>query len=184
VEIRKTELPGVLLLIPKVHGDERGRFFESYRADVMAAQGVPPFVQDNQSLSRRGTVRGLHYQLERPQGKLIRVLRGAIFDVAIDIRVGSPTFGRWAGEVLSAENNLQLWVPAGFAHGFQVLEDQTEVFYKCTDYYSGPADQRGIVWNDPDIGIEWPLGEAILSDKDRVALPLRADRADLPRYTP
>jgi dTDP-4-dehydrorhamnose 3,5-epimerase len=184
VEIRKTKLPGVLLLFPKVHADDRGRFFESYRADLLTAAGVPPFVQDNQSSSRRGTVRGLHYQLDRPQGKLIRVLRGSIFDAVVDIRVGSPTFGQWLGEVLSADNNTQLYVPPGFGHGFQVLEDGTDVLYKCTDYYSGAADQRGVAWNDPSIGIAWPLDEAVLSDKDRVAQPLRPDRADLPRYAP
>jgi dTDP-4-dehydrorhamnose 3,5-epimerase len=177
-------LPGVLLLFPKVHADDRGRFFESYRADLLAAAGVPPFVQDNQSSSRRGTLRGLHYQLDRPQGKLIRVLRGSIFDAVVDIRVGSPMFGQWLGEVLSAESNTQLYVPPGFGHGFQVLEDGTDVLYKCTDYYSGAADQRGVAWNDPGIGIEWPLAEAVLSEKDRVAQPLRPDRADLPRYVP
>jgi dTDP-4-dehydrorhamnose 3,5-epimerase len=184
VEIRKTKLPGVLVLFPKVHADERGRFFESYRVDLLTAAGVPAFVQDNQSSSRRGTVRGLHYQLDRPQGKLIRVLRGSIFDVAVDIRVGSPTFGQWLGETLSGDNNVQIYVPPGFAHGFQVLEDATDVMYKCTDYYSGAADQRAILWNDPGIGIRWPLDEAVLSDKDRAAQPLRPDRADLPRYAP
>jgi dTDP-4-dehydrorhamnose 3,5-epimerase len=184
VEILKTKLPGVLVLQPKVHRDERGHFFESFRADVLTGHGVPPFVQDNQSLSKKGTLRGLHYQLDKPQGKLVRVLRGSIFDVAVDIRVGSPTFGQWIGEVLTAESNAQLYVPPGYAHGFQVLDDWSEVFYKCTDYYSGAADQRGVLWNDPQIGIAWPLGEPLLSEKDRLAAPLRADRADLPRYEP
>jgi dTDP-4-dehydrorhamnose 3,5-epimerase len=182
MEIRKLSLPGVLVVEPKVHQDPRGYLFESFRADVLTAAGIPAFVQENQSLSTRATLRGLHYQLDRPQGKLVRVLHGAVLDVVVDIRVGSPTFGRWLAEELSAENHRQLYVPPGFAHGFQVLTDVGEVFYKCTDYYSGAADQRGVAWNDPGLGIPWPISEPILSEKDRLLLPLDPARADLPRY--
>jgi dTDP-4-dehydrorhamnose 3,5-epimerase len=181
MEIRELSLPGVLLIEPKVHRDPRGYLFESFRLDELTAAGIPAFVQENQSLSTRGTLRGLHYQLARPQGKLIRVLRGSIIDVVVDIRLGSPTFGRWVAETLSAENNRQIYVPPGFAHGFQVLAEVGEVFYKCTDYYSGPADQKGVAWNDPGLGISWPDPNPILSDKDRLLLPLDPGRADLPR---
>jgi dTDP-4-dehydrorhamnose 3,5-epimerase len=182
VEIRQTSLPGVLLIQPRVHADARGYLFESYRHDVLAKAGVPPFVQDNQSLSSKDTLRGLHYQLDRPQAKLVRVIRGAVYDVAVDIRKGSPTFGRWFGETLTAENKLQLFVPVGFAHGFCVLEDGTEVLYKCADYYSGPADQRGVLWNDPSLAIDWPCDSPLVSDKDRTLLPLTSDRGDLPDF--
>lgn len=186
MDIRHTSLPGVLLITPKVHGDARGYLFESYRLDALAKAGVPPFVQDNQSLSSKGTLRGLHYQLDRPQAKLVRVIRGAIYDVAVDIRRGSPTFGRWHAETLSADNKHQLFVPVGFAHGFCALEDGTEVLYKCGDYYSGAADQRGVVWNDPALGIPWPCQDPLVSDKDRILLPLagdgRGDRQDLPLF--
>jgi dTDP-4-dehydrorhamnose 3,5-epimerase len=182
VEITKTALPGVLLISPTVHQDGRGVLFESFRADALQAAGLPTFVQENQTRSWRGTLRGLHYQLARPQAKLVRVLSGAIFDVAVDIRRGSPTFGRWVAETLSAENRRQIFVPPGFAHGFCVLEDDTEVLYKCSDYYSGAADQKGIVWNDPTLAIAWPIPEPRLSEKDRLLLPLNADRSDLPHY--
>jgi dTDP-4-dehydrorhamnose 3,5-epimerase len=182
MEIRKLALPGVLLIEPKLHRDARGYFFESFRSDVVAAAGVPPFVQDNQSMSTRGTLRGLHYQLDRPQGKLIRVLQGAIIDVVVDIRVGSPTFGRWLAEELSAENLRQVYVPPGYAHGFQVISEVGEVFYKCTDYYSGAADQRGVAWNDPALAIPWPDRQPMLSPKDTTWLPLDANRADLPKF--
>jgi dTDP-4-dehydrorhamnose 3,5-epimerase len=182
MEIRELSLPGVRLIEPRVHRDPRGYLFESFRSDVLTAAGVPPFVQENQSLSTRGTLRGLHYQLDRPQGKLIRVLRGAILDVAVDIRVGSPTFGRWVSEVLTADNHRQIYVPAGFAHGFLVIDDLAEVIYKCTDYYSGAADQRGVAWNDPGLAIPWPDAEPLLSDKDRTWLPLDPGRRDLPRF--
>jgi dTDP-4-dehydrorhamnose 3,5-epimerase len=150
----------------------------------MARAGLPPFVQDNQSLSAKDTLRGLHYQLDRPQAKLVRVIRGAIYDVAVDIRRGSPTFGRWFAETLTAENKLQLFVPVGFAHGFCALEDGTEVLYKCGDYYSGAADQRGVLWNDPGLAIAWPCTQPLVSDKDRTLLPLRPDRPDLPGVLP
>jgi dTDP-4-dehydrorhamnose 3,5-epimerase len=182
VDVKHTTLPGVLLLVPVVHQDGRGSLFESFRADRLQAAGLPAFVQENQTASTRGTLRGLHYQLARPQAKLVRVLRGAIYDVAVDIRVGSPTFGRWVAETLTADNKLQIFVPAGFAHGFCVMEDDTEVLYKCSDYYSGAADQKGIVWNDPSLAIPWPCQEPRLSEKDRLLAPLNAARSDLPRY--
>jgi dTDP-4-dehydrorhamnose 3,5-epimerase len=182
MEIRELSLPGVLRIESKVYRDPRGYFFESYRADELAAAGVPPFVQDNQSFSTRGTLRGLHYQLARPQGKLVRVLRGAILDVVVDIRVGSPTFGRWLSEELTADNSRQVYVPPGYAHGFLVVDEIAEVFYKCTDYYSGPADQKGVAWDDPTLAIPWPEKAPILSDKDRTLLPLDPARADLPRF--
>jgi dTDP-4-dehydrorhamnose 3,5-epimerase len=183
VEIRQTPLPGVLLIQPRVHGDTRGHLFESYRRDVLDRVGIPPFVQDNQSLSGKGILRGLHYQLDRPQAKLVRVLRGAVYDVAVDIRRGSPTFGHWFGETLTADNKLQLYVPIGFAHGFCVIEDDSEVLYKCSDYYSGAADQKGVLWSDPDLGIPWPTSATpLVSDKDRTLLPLRAERSDLPEF--
>lgn len=182
MKVVPTALPGVMLIEPQVFRDRRGFFFESYHAERYARVGLPErFVQDNHSCSAPGTLRGLHYQLHRPQGKLVRVLRGAVFDVAVDIRRGSPTFGRWVGVELSADNKRQLFIPAGFAHGFCVTGGESEVEYKCTDYYV-PEDQRGILWNDPALGIEWPVREPILSDKDR-AFPRLADRAgDLPRY--
>jgi dTDP-4-dehydrorhamnose 3,5-epimerase len=152
-----TALPGVFLVEPVVFGDARGHFFESYnQRQLEAALGRPlRFVQDNQSLSARGVLRGLHYQLPQPQGKLVRVLRGEIFDVAVDLRDGSPTLGRWLGERLSGDNRRQLWIPEGFAHGFLVLSAEAEVLYKTTDYYA-PEHERCIHWSDPDLGIAWP----------------------------
>jgi dTDP-4-dehydrorhamnose 3,5-epimerase len=182
VKITETSLPGVMLVSPVVHQDRRGQLFESYRADRLQAAGIPVFVQENQTQSFKGTLRGLHYQLACPQAKLIRVLSGAIFDVAVDIRVGSPTFGRWVGETLSADNKLQIFVPAGFAHGFCVLDDGTELLYKCSDYYSGAADQKGILWNDPSLSIAWPVPDPQLSERDRLLPPLGPGRGDLPRY--
>ncbi len=175
-----TDLPGVLIIEPRVFSDARGFFFESYHAERYAQVGLPPaFVQDNHSSSVKGTIRGLHYQLRRPQGKLLRVLRGTVFDVAADIRRGSPTFGRWTGVELSAENKRQLFIPAGFAHGFCVTSDGAEVEYKCTDVYVSD-DQRGVLWNDPTIGIRWPVATPLLSDQDKAFLPLMSDRTDLP----
>ncbi len=152
-----TTLPGVSVVEPAVFGDARGYFFESFnQRKLEAALGRPlGFVQDNQSLSSRGVLRGLHYQSPRPQGKLVRVIRGEVFDVAVDLRRGSPSCGRWLGEVLSAENKRQLWIPEGFAHGFLVLSDQAEVLYKATDYYA-PEHERCIRWDDPALGIAWP----------------------------
>jgi dTDP-4-dehydrorhamnose 3,5-epimerase len=170
-------LPEVFLIEPRVFGDDRGYFYESFNAKAFAAAtGVTvDFVQDNQSRSARGVLRGLHYQLPpAAQGKLVRVVSGEIFDVAVDIRRSSPNFGRWVGEVLSADNKRQLWVPAGFAHGFMALSEGTEVLYKTTDYYHQPAE-RSIRWDDPDIGIVWPLAlDPVLSGKDAVAPALKA----------
>ena len=177
-----TDLSGVIIIEPRVFSDPRGFFFESYNAQRYAQVGIPPlFVQDNHSSSVKGTIRGLHYQLRHPQGKLFRVLRGAVFDVAVDIRRGSPTFGGWTGVELSADNKRQLFIPAGFAHGFCVTSDGAEVEYKCTDVYVAD-DQRGVLWNDPAIGIRWPVQEPLLSDQDRHFLGLTADRHDLPLY--
>ncbi|MBN3815752.1 dTDP-4-dehydrorhamnose 3,5-epimerase [Paraburkholderia sp. Se-20369] len=168
IEVTATSLPDVKLIAPKVFGDARGYFFESFNARDFAGQvqaGVE-FVQDNQSRSARGVLRGLHYQLHHPQGKLVRVLEGEIFDVAVDLRRRSPTFGQWTGVRLSAENKHQLWVPAGFAHGFVVLSEGAQVFYKTTDFWH-PEHERSLVWNDPDIGIEWPIDfEPVLAAKD------------------
>ena len=187
MQIRQTALPGVLLFEPVVHRDSRGHLFESFRLDTATSAGLPPFVQENQSLSGRDTLRGLHYQLDRPQAKLVRVVRGAVYDIAVDIRRGSPSFGRWVAEILSAENRRQLFIPAGFAHGFLALEDGSEVLYKCSDYYSGASDQRGILWSDPQLAIPWPSSEPVVSPKDAVLAPLRppgqpSDREDLPIY--
>ncbi|RKE26273.1 dTDP-4-dehydrorhamnose 3,5-epimerase [Paraburkholderia sp. BL23I1N1] len=175
-----TSLPEVKIVEPKVFADARGFFFESFNAKEFAeALGVnAEFVQDNHSLSAKNVVRGLHYQLVRPQGKLVRVVSGEVFDVAVDIRKGSPTFGQWAGERLSAENKRQMWIPAGFAHGFAVLSEQAEFLYKTTDYWFA-EHERCMLWNDSRIGIEWPLeGEPLLAAKDAAA-PHLAD-AELP----
>lgn len=169
------EIPGLLVLEPRVFGDARGFFMESYNArDFAQATGrEATFVQDNHSRSTRGVLRGLHYQIRQPQGKLVRVVAGEVFDVAVDLRRGSPTFGRWAGTRLSAENRRQLWIPEGFAHGFLVLSEYAEFLYKTTDYYA-PEHERCLLWNDPALGIDWPLDAApLLSDKDRAGVPLR-----------
>ena len=175
METKPTPLPGVLLLEPRVFGDARGHFFESYNARAFnAAVGREVvFVQDNQSRSTRGVLRGLHYQVRQPQGKLVRVLAGEIFDVVVDLRRSAPTFGRCAAFQLSAENRHQLWIPEGYAHGFLALSEVAEVLYKTTDFYA-PAFERCVAWNDPAIGIEWPLtGVPTLSPKDAAA-PLLA----------
>ena len=166
-----TALPEVLIVEPKVFGDSRGFFFESFNAhDFEQATGLRRrFVQDNHSCSAHGVLRGLHYQISRPQGKLVRVVRGEVFDVAVDLRRSSPTFGRWVGVVLSAENKRQLWVPEGFAHGFAVTSEVAEVLYKATDYWH-PEHERSVLWNDADVDIAWPLTSApILSPKDAAA---------------
>jgi dTDP-4-dehydrorhamnose 3,5-epimerase len=173
MNITPTAIPDVLILTPKVFGDSRGFFFESFNQRMFeAAIGGPAvFVQDNHSRSGRGVLRGLHYQVEQPQGKLVRVVAGAVFDVAVDIRSGSPTFGRWVGVELTADNKQQLWIPPGMAHGFLVLSDTAEFLYKTTDYYS-PAHERCILWSDPVLDIRWPLAEPpILSCKDAAGLP-------------
>ncbi|MDR2881510.1 MAG: dTDP-4-dehydrorhamnose 3,5-epimerase [Azoarcus sp.] len=180
-----TALPGVLILEPKVFGDARGFFLESYSARVFReATGLDPvFVQDNHSRSTRGVLRGLHYQVRQPQGKLVRVTHGRVFDVAVDVRRGSPNFGQWAGVELSEEMPCRMfWIPPGFAHGFVVLSDRADFLYKATDYYA-PEYERFILWNDPDIGIEWPLeglSEPVLSEKDRAGRLLKdAEACDL-----
>lgn len=164
-----TDIPEVFRFEPELHGDDRGYFMETWRADFFAAAGVDlPFVQDNQSSSHRGVLRGIHYQIKQTQGKLVRVISGCVFDVAVDLRRSSPTFGRWVGTELSADNRRLLWVPPGFGHGFYVLSDQAEFVYKCTDYYSR-EHERVIRYDDPAIGIDWPLlpdTETVLSEKD------------------
>ena len=170
---RETKLPGVLLLEPRVFGDDRGFFLESYNERVFAELGIrDKFVQDNHSCSSRNVLRGLHYQIQQPQGKLIRCISGEIFDVAVDLRRQSPTFGQWVGETLSAANRRLLWIPPGFAHGFMVLSEAAEVLYKATDFYA-PKHERTLLWNDPAIHIDWPhSGEPILSEKDLAGLTL------------
>ncbi|MBK7470001.1 MAG: dTDP-4-dehydrorhamnose 3,5-epimerase [Betaproteobacteria bacterium] len=174
MQATRLALPEVMLLRPKVFGDHRGDFFESYNArDFRAATGVDAtFVQDNHSHSRAQVLRGLHYQVKHAQGKLVRVIAGAVFDVAVDLRRSSASFGRWVGARLSAENRDMLWVPAGFAHGFYVLSEGAEFLYKTTDYWS-PEHERTLLWNDPALGIAWPLsGEPILNAKDAAGRPL------------
>ena len=176
MKVVATPLEGLLVIEPRVFGDERGFFYESYNArQFTEATGVTAdFVQDNHSRSRRGVLRGLHYQIQQPQGKLVRVTAGAVFDVAVDIRKASPTFGQWYGVELSAENMRQMWIPAGFAHGFVVTSDNAEFLYKTSDYWA-PEHERAILWNDPAIGIVWPLDVTpTLSHKDLAAGPLAA----------
>lgn len=175
MQVIATRLPDVLLLAPKVFGDARGFFMESWNRQTFSDLGLDlDFVQDNHSRSARGVLRGLHYQLHQPQGKLVRVTSGAVFDVAVDLRRSSPYFGQWTGHELSADNHRMLWVPPGFAHGFLVLSDSADFLYKTTAYYA-PQWDRGIRWDDPEIGVQWPLhGATILSAKDQV-LPLLRD---------
>ena len=166
MKVSQTELDGVLLIEPTVHHDSRGRFFESYAKEKYRAVGIQEdFVQDNQSLSNKNVLRGLHYRIAPEQSKLVRVVKGEVFDVVVDIRKSSPTFGKWQSFILSDTNHLQLYVPVGFAHGFWVLSDTMEFLYKVSEYYSGEKE-KGLVWNDPDIGIDWPISDPILSDKD------------------
>lgn len=183
MNVIETELPGVLIIEPKVFGDARGFFMETYNDARYAEAGLPErFVQDNLSFSARGVLRGLHFQNPQPQGKLVSVLQGEVFDVAVDIRVGSPTFGEWTGVTLSAENKRQFYVPPDFGHGFVVTSETALFSYKCTDYYA-PSYEGSILWSDSDIGIEWPIEEPALSEKDRSALPLKEISEDiLPRY--
>ena len=183
MKIIKTRLPEVLLIEPTVHGDHRGFFLETYNAQRYAAAGIPDrFVQDNLSSSQRGTLRGLHLQHPYSQGKLVQVLEGEVFDVAVDVRVGSPTFGNWVGETLSAENRRQLWVPEGFAHGFCVTSERALFAYKCTDFYHRETE-LSVRWDDPALAIDWPLKEVRLSPKDAEA-PTLAEIAGtrLPRH--
>jgi dTDP-4-dehydrorhamnose 3,5-epimerase len=183
VTVRGTSLPGVLVFEPRVFRDGRGFFTETFSTREIEGSGVPTdFVQDNHSRSSRGVLRGLHYQLHKPQGKLVHVARGSVFDVAVDIRVGSPTFGKWFGTELNDENLHSLWVPEGFAHGFFVLSDVADVIYKCTRLYEA-SDDRGVAWNDPRIGIEWPDSNPLVSPKDAAYEGLSESRTDLPRYS-
>lgn len=176
MEVVPSRLPDVLVIRPDVFEDCRGFFMESWNQKAFEKAGIDAtFVQDNHSSSVAHTVRGLHYQIEQAQGKLVRVVAGEVFDVVVDLRKSSPDFGQWAGELLSAENRKQLWIPPGFAHGFLVLSERADFEYKCTDYYA-PEHERTLLWNDPDIGIEWPLldrEEPLLSGKDEAGVPLR-----------
>ena len=180
IRFEKTTPQGVILCVPDVFRDARGFFMECYHAAKYVEAGVRAvFVQDNRSCSSKGVLRGLHYQLNKPQAKLVMCTRGEIYDVAVDVRRGSPTFGQWAGAVLSEENCVQLFIPEGFAHGFCVLSETAEILYKCSEFYD-PRDDRGILWSDPDLKIEWPERMPVLSAKD-LALPILS-RAELPVY--
>ena len=184
MRVTTTDIPGVVLIEPDVFRDPRGIFLETYHARRYADAGIPgTFVQDNYSQSLRGTLRGLHYQEPHAQGKLVMVTDGAVYDVVVDIRKGSPGFGRWYGVHLSAENCLQVYVPPGCAHGFCVTSDRASFLYKCTDYYA-PGDERGIIWNDPVLAIPWPVATPILSAKDRAYTSLAEMESELPRYRP
>ena len=167
MQVSKTPIDGLLTIEPKIFADPRGMFYEVYSESKYEEHGISCFVQDNHSISKKGVVRGLHYQVNSVQSKLVRVTRGEIFDVAVDIRKQSPTYGKWWGLSLSETNNFQLYIPIGFAHGFCVLSELAEVLYKCSDYYS-PENERGILWNDPDLAIDWPVKDPILSEKDAV----------------
>lgn len=176
MDFKATKIPEVIIIEPTVHGDERGFFMETFRAGEFAAAGIDgPFVQDNHSGSVQGTLRGLHYQIKQVQGKLLQVTQGEIFDVAVDLRRSSPTFGNWVGEVLSLDNKKQLWIPPGFAHGFYVMSEWANVIYKTTDYYA-PEWDRTLLWTDVEIGIEWPLidgADPLVSEKDSKGMLLR-----------
>ena len=179
MKVTETRLPGVVVIEPDVFGDHRGFFLETWREDVYARilGSDLGFVQDNHSHSERGVLRGLHFQTRRPQGKLLRVVRGEVFDVAVDIDPDSRTFGEWVGVHLSADNKQQFYIPPGYAHGFQVVSDVADVLYKCTDYYD-PEGESGLIWNDPEVGIEWPLEDARLSEKDSQLPGLDSFRSD------
>ncbi|OQW57356.1 MAG: dTDP-4-dehydrorhamnose 3,5-epimerase [Proteobacteria bacterium HN_bin10] len=180
MKVTEGDLKGLLIIEPRTFEDSRGCFFETFHQQRYAEIGIPgPFVQDNFSLSVRGTLRGLHFQEPHAQGKLVMVTEGEVFDVAVDIRRGSPTFGRWFGTPLSAKNRRQLYIPPGFAHGFCVVSDQAAFVYKCTDFYA-PEHEHGILWNDPAIGIRWPVQQPILSPKDAAYKPLADMMACLP----
>ncbi len=173
MQITKTELDGVLIIEPKVHSDVRGSFYECYVKQKYIDHGIQDeFIQDNHSISNKNVLRGLHFQENPAQAKLVRVTYGEVFDVAVDIRKGSPTFGKWFGTRLSGENHLQMYIPVGFAHGFCVLSERAEFLYKCSEYYT-PSGERAILWNDPDIGIDWPVENPLLSEKDKKAPRLR-----------
>ena len=183
MNVIETELPGVVIIEPRVFGDRRGFFLESWQQQRYEEAGINlPFVQDNHSRSSKGVLRGLHFQLRHPQGKLVRVVRGEVFDVAVDVRIGSPTFGQWAGVHLSDDNHRQFYVPPGYAHGFCVLSEVADFEYKCTDLYH-PEDEGGVFWADEVVGIDWPVAEPQLSDKDCV-LPRLSEISEsaLPRF--
>ena len=181
MKIIQTNLLGVIVIEPRVFGDARGFFLETYRQDVLKDAGIDGcFVQDNHSRSTKGVLRGLHYQLTHSQGKLVRVTRGAIFDVAVDVRQGSPCFGEWYGTILDDDSMRMMYIPPGFAHGFVVLSDTVDFLYKCTDYYH-PESEKGILWNDPEIGITWPVADVKLSDKDQQN-PRLSKQCNLPVY--
>ncbi len=184
MQIEKTIIPGVLIIKPKVFEDDRGFFLESYnKKEFMEAGIADEFVQDNHSRSTRGVLRGLHYQKNYPQGKLIRAIQGEVLDVIVDIRKGSPTFGKWVSVLISAENKTQVWIPKGLAHGFSVLSEIAEFCYKVTEFYH-PEDEKGILWNDPQLAIDWKVENPVLSQKDR-DLPLLEDAgSDLPVFKP
>lgn len=169
MKVIKTKLEGAIIIEPKVFGDHRGFFMETYQKERYQEAGIPlEFVQDNHSRSTRGVLRGLHFQKTKPQGKLVRVVSGEVFDVAVDIRKDSPTYGQWEGVLLSEDNKRQFYVPPGFAHGFVVLSETADFEYKCTDYYD-PSDEGSLLWNDPDLAIEWPIEDVQLSEKDQHA---------------
>lgn len=182
IEIRETSLAGVLLVTPSVYRDGRGFFLEAFNQALFEARGLPTrFVQDNHSRSSEGVLRGLHYQIGKAQGKLVRAVRGRIFDVAVDVRRGSPTFGKWVGETLDDLEMRMLWVPPGFAHGFCALSPDADVVYKCTELYE-PASERGVIWNDPEIGIDWPVSHPRLSAKDAAFQSLESEATELPDF--
>lgn len=183
MKITSTVLPGVLIIEPLIWEDDRGFFMEVFNSESFANVGLPAnFRQDNFSRSVHGVLRGLHYQLLRPQGKLVSVLRGEVYDVVVDIRLGSPTFGRWFGKRLSGERQEFVWIPPGFAHGFCVLSEYADFSYKCTDTYQ-PNDDHGVIWCDQNLKIDWPVADPILSKKDRLYAPLDHSRTDLPQFT-
>ncbi len=171
ITVETCQIEGLKVVTPTVHGDNRGYFMETYNYNDFKEAGIPEvFVQDNQSASRKGVLRGLHFQIQHPQDKLVRVIKGEVFDVAVDMRKGSPTYGQWYGVLLTEENKKQFFIPKNFAHGFLVVSDYAEFCYKCTDFYH-PGDEGGIMWNDPELGVEWPLPdgmEPILSDRDKL----------------
>jgi dTDP-4-dehydrorhamnose 3,5-epimerase len=170
MKVEKTNLDGVLVIKPETFEDNRGFFLESFNEDKYAKEGIEyNFVQDNHSRSSKGVLRGLHFQKTKPQGKLVRVIRGMVYDVAVDIRLDSPTYGQWESVILSEENKTQFWIPPGFAHGFLVLSEIADFVYKCTDYYE-PSDEHSLLWNDPDLNISWPIEKPKLSRKDKNAL--------------
>ncbi len=184
MKITECEIPEILLIEPDVFNDKRGFFFESYNHQVYRKHGIKPvFVQDNHSRSVRNTLRGLHYQVKPGQHKLVRVIRGEVYDVVVDIRFNSPTFGKWVGIYLSAENKKQVFIPRGFAHGFCVISDAAEFEYKCSEYYSAP-DERGILWNDTVLKIAWPVKEPVLSEKDKKNIPFRMIEKDFIYHKP